>query len=40
MTKEEVIFMRDYDIKDMSYYYTNDNCFEARFTTNQGDGTC
>lgn len=37
MTQEEIIFMRDYDIKDMSYYCANDECFEARFTTNQGE---
>lgn len=37
MTKEEIIFMRDYDIKEMSYYCANDDCFEAKFKTNQGE---
>ena len=36
-TQEETIFMTKYGIKEMEFYCDNDNCFEARFATNQGD---
>jgi hypothetical protein len=37
MTKEEVIFMRDYDIKSMEFYCANDECYEAKFVTNNDE---
>ena len=37
MTKEETIFMTNYDLKEMSYYCGNDKCFEAKFINNDGD---
>ena len=37
MTQEETIFMTKYCIKEMEFYCANYNCFEAKFTTNQGE---
>ena len=37
MTQEETIFMTKYGIKEMEFYCSNDNMYQARFTDENGE---